>query len=223
LRILAGTRYKVVGTRRKWSDFAEPGKPIPIVVIVVSSHDIADDGSLITEIRAIAKCTPRVVVLADSCDANVCKAVLSAGAVAYLPRSISADTFLKSLDLVLAGEVVVPAPIMLQVLAGPQGGVETDCGKSLPQLQLTVEEVGRLSTREVDILKCIIQGDSNKHISRHFAIAETTVKVHVKSILRKINARNRTQAAIWGISHFPEWPARTAELHQPQSLVYPRP
>lgn len=58
-----------------------------------------------------------------------------------------------------------------------------------------------LSSRELAILKRIVQGESNKHIARFFSITEPTVKAHVKAILRKIGANNRTQAAIWALSH----------------------
>jgi len=58
----------------------------------------------------------------------------------------------------------------------------------------------QLSPREKLILRCLVEGDSNKRIARRIDIAEGTVKVHIKAILRKIGARNRTQAAIWGMN-----------------------
>jgi two-component system nitrate/nitrite response regulator NarL len=61
----------------------------------------------------------------------------------------------------------------------------------------------RLSARQQSILRCLIQGDSNKTIARKMAIAEATVKVHVKAILRRIRVHNRTQAAIWAMSNGP--------------------
>jgi two-component system nitrate/nitrite response regulator NarL len=61
----------------------------------------------------------------------------------------------------------------------------------------------RLSARQQAILRCLIQGDSNKTIARKMAIAEATVKVHVKAILRRIRVHNRTQAAIWAMSNGP--------------------
>jgi two-component system nitrate/nitrite response regulator NarL len=61
----------------------------------------------------------------------------------------------------------------------------------------------QLSVRQQSILGCLIQGDSNKTIARKMAIAEATVKVHVKAILRKIRVHNRTQAAIWAMSTGP--------------------
>jgi len=63
--------------------------------------------------------------------------------------------------------------------------------------------IPRLSARQRSILHCLIQGDSNKTIARRMAIAEATVKVHVKAILRRIRVRNRTQAAIWAMSNGP--------------------
>jgi two-component system nitrate/nitrite response regulator NarL len=59
----------------------------------------------------------------------------------------------------------------------------------------------QLSPREKSIMQCLIAGDSNKCIARKIDIAEATVKVHVKAILRKIRVQNRTQAAIWGMNH----------------------
>jgi two-component system nitrate/nitrite response regulator NarL len=55
----------------------------------------------------------------------------------------------------------------------------------------------KFSSREVEILDCLTRGDANKLIARKFDIAEATVKVHIKAILRKIRVGNRTQAAIW--------------------------
>ena len=59
----------------------------------------------------------------------------------------------------------------------------------------------QLTDRQQAILRCLCRGDSNKLIARNFDIAESTVKIHVKSILRKIHVKNRTQAAIWAIQN----------------------
>jgi two-component system nitrate/nitrite response regulator NarL len=56
-----------------------------------------------------------------------------------------------------------------------------------------------LSDREIEILKCLVAGEANKVISRRLLITEATVKVHIKAILRKLHAINRTQAAIWAV------------------------
>jgi DNA-binding NarL/FixJ family response regulator len=63
-----------------------------------------------------------------------------------------------------------------------------------------IESYG-LSDRELEILRCLVNGDANKVIANRLAITEATVKVHMKSLLRKIKAGNRTQAAIWALHH----------------------
>jgi two-component system nitrate/nitrite response regulator NarL len=75
-----------------------------------------------------------------------------------------------------------------------------------------------LSQREVQIVRCLLNGDSNKVVANHLNITEATVKVHLKSLLRKINATNRTQAAIWALNNgFANEPAQQqAPTQQPQ-------
>ncbi|WP_431311168.1 response regulator transcription factor [Methylobacterium nigriterrae] len=58
-----------------------------------------------------------------------------------------------------------------------------------------------LSRREVEVLRCLAEGASNKLIARKFTLAEATVKVHVKVVLRKLKLHNRTQAAMWASEH----------------------
>jgi two-component system nitrate/nitrite response regulator NarL len=58
-----------------------------------------------------------------------------------------------------------------------------------------------LSERENQILRALVRGHSNKVIARMFSLTEATVKVHMKSILRKIRVANRTQAAIWAVQN----------------------
>jgi two-component system nitrate/nitrite response regulator NarL len=61
--------------------------------------------------------------------------------------------------------------------------------------------VHKLSPREKVVLQSIMGGDANKVIARRLDVTEATVKVHVKAILRKVGAANRTQAAMWATGH----------------------
>jgi DNA-binding NarL/FixJ family response regulator len=76
----------------------------------------------------------------------------------------------------------------------------------LPQLDVMAmrHPLGRkpyhLSEREHQILDCLVKGHANKLIAKQLAIADTTVKVHVKALLRKLQVANRTQAAILALS-----------------------
>ncbi len=58
-----------------------------------------------------------------------------------------------------------------------------------------------LSPREREILRHLARGSSNKEIARTLAVAESTVKIHVQHILRKLNLTSRVQAAVWAIEH----------------------
>src|SRR6266436_2817174 len=81
--------------------------------------------------------------------------------------------------------------------------VGTELGTNEHVQQAKTGYTPQLSARQQSILSCLIQGDSNKTIARKMAIAEATVKVHVKAILRKIRVHNRTQAAIWAMNTGP--------------------
>ena len=84
---------------------------------------------------------------------------------------------------------------------GEMVGTEVGTNEHVPHAKTSYTP--RLSARQQSILRCLIQGDSNKTIARKMAIAEATVKVHVKAILRRIRVHNRTQAAIWAMSNGP--------------------
>jgi two-component system, NarL family, nitrate/nitrite response regulator NarL len=81
--------------------------------------------------------------------------------------------------------------------------VRTEVGTNGHVPQANSSYTPRLSARQQSILRCLILGDSNKTIARKMAIAEATVKVHVKAILRRIRVHNRTQAAIWAMNNGP--------------------
>src|SRR5258707_4541820 len=102
----------------------------------------------------------------------------------------------------MMGETIFP-PAFLSFVLDPEGDLveaaprDEDNQSILLRTENTLAP--QLSTREKSILRCLIEGDSNKCIARKIDIAEATVKVHVKAILRKIRVQNRTQAAIWGM------------------------
>jgi two-component system nitrate/nitrite response regulator NarL len=143
-------------------------------------------------------------------DRNIVAAFQS-GAAAYFEKP-SCDILIKSLELVMLGETILP-PAILSFVRHPDG----EGAPMMNKVEVSVEPrttaealpgaageySPRLSAREQCILRCLIKGESNKTIARKNDIAEATVKVHVKAILRKIRVMNRTQAAIWAMNHDP--------------------
>jgi two-component system nitrate/nitrite response regulator NarL len=125
-----------------------------------------------------------------------------AGANAYFVEGAVCDRFIKSLELVAAGETILP-PAFLASLLEPERGKEKRRLSRSGDTHVNGhdESTPHLSAREKTILRCLIEGNSNKAIARECDIAEATVKVHVKTILRKIGVNNRTKAAIWAINN----------------------
>jgi two-component system nitrate/nitrite response regulator NarL len=134
----------------------------------------------------------------------------------------------------MLGETFLPSALLPYILnhngrhASEQ--IAHDFAETRPALRKTeCDTTPHISVREKCILNYLIEGYSNKTIARKINIAEATVKVHVKTILRKIRVQNRTQAAIWAInngsfmgSSVNDWPDSTSLMltseHRPQGV-----
>lgn len=123
-----------------------------------------------------------VILLSSSEDPDDVRRGLAAGALGYVPKSASPQTLMSALQLVLSGEVYVPA-IMLRAPAEPQDGAFVRGPNGHP-----------LTERQVDVLRLLSRGLSNKEIGRELAIAERTIKAHVTAIFKSLGVVNRTQA-----------------------------
>ncbi|MGH7009088.1 MAG: LuxR C-terminal-related transcriptional regulator [Stellaceae bacterium] len=99
----------------------------------------------------------------------------------------SAEILRQSLDLIMMGERVFPVPLLLAALPG-EGAPGAQAHSQLHQF---------FSDRERQVLNFLREGQSNKFIARQLELSEATIKVHIKTLLRKIGCTNRTQAAIW--------------------------
>jgi two-component system, NarL family, nitrate/nitrite response regulator NarL len=126
-----------------------------------------------------------VILLSSSENPSDVRRALNAGALGYIPKSASAQTLLSALRLVLSGNIYVP-PLLAQAADAAQSH-----GAS-PRPAAALDE---LTERQVDVLKLVTEGHSNREISTRLGIAEKTVKVHVAAIFRTLNVVNRTQAA----------------------------
>jgi DNA-binding NarL/FixJ family response regulator len=160
--------------------------------------DIGDDlGTAVRQIELFRKhhaCAHIAVVAAHS-DRRKVVSTLRAGASAYLLRTGSRDAFIRSLELVILGQIIVPSEVAPRLFCGLRG---LDHGNDAPAAN---GNSPTLSGREKSILPCLINGDSNKTIAQKIRISEAAVKVHIKRILRKICVHNRTQAAIWAMNN----------------------
>ncbi len=161
------------------------------LVIVHKATDIRDmTGDLAALRRAVPCC--RIVLLAGSMETDQMALAFAAGVDGYLLEEISPEALLELLQLVLLGEKVFPS--RLAILMCSEGWTPHVTRNELPA------DID-LSDRELETLQSLTDGLPNKLIATRLSISEATVKVHIKTILKKLGAHNRTQAAIWAVQH----------------------
>jgi len=146
--------------------------------------------------RLIAEEAPgsHVLMLTVSEDADDLIDTLRAGACGYLLKNIEADTLVAAIRTAAQGESVVSPQMMGKLLQGVRG-------EPHPKRPAAgaASELDKLSPREREILAFIARGQSNKEIARELDVAESTVKIHVQNLLRKLNLTSRVQAAVLAV------------------------
>ena len=132
-----------------------------------------------------------VIMLTVSEDSDDLTECMRIGARGYLLKNINADFLLESIRKAADGDNVF-SPEMTAKLV-----------RSLisPQPAQGTQTLSSLTPREMEILGYLAAGHSNKIIARHLNLAESTVKVHVQNLLRKLNLSSRVQAAVYAIHH----------------------
>jgi DNA-binding NarL/FixJ family response regulator len=124
--------------------------------------------------------TARVAVMSGTATPQVARAALDAGAAGFLPKTLPAKTLLNAVRFMAMGEQYAPLDFMARAEApAPVHPV-----------------LARLSERERQVLAGLERSLSNKEIARELDLKEVTVKLHVKTLCRKLEARNRTHAAL---------------------------
>jgi two-component system nitrate/nitrite response regulator NarL len=129
-----------------------------------------------------------VIVISASEDARDVREALAKGALGYVPKSASQHTLLSAIRLVLDGDLYVP-PLILG---------ETPLSPAPDPREAATAAGSVLTRRQIDVLKQLSQGKSNKSIALELGLSEKTVKAHVTAIFKALNVINRTQAAAAG-------------------------
>ena len=145
------------------------------------------DGLSVLERLAALGLDCAVVMLTTSSDERDLVTSLRSGARGYLLKDMEPDQLVEALAAVVEGETVV-APEMTSVLAKVVKGGELESGRP--------DRFSALTPREFEILRHLAEGQSNKEIARDLGITDGTVKLHVRSILRKLAVRSRVEAAV---------------------------
>jgi two-component system nitrate/nitrite response regulator NarL len=133
-----------------------------------------------------------IVMLTVSEDAQDLAAALKAGASGYLLKNIDTDYLTRAVRRAAAGETVVAEAMTSKLVAQLQAGARPAEPAS---------DLDRLTPREKEILDCLARGESNKVIARSLDLSESTVKIHVQNVLKKLNLSSRVQAAVFAVEH----------------------
>jgi two-component system, NarL family, nitrate/nitrite response regulator NarL len=181
---------------------------------------IANDSEAVTTTRELRQSLPkaRIVAMVDEFSLDNVAAAFEEGVDGYVVSEIGCQSLFGVLQLTALGEKVFPSQLAPMLTASVWKLLATNWKFS---------NDFSLSEREIEILRCLANGDCNKVIARRLEITEATVKVHVKAVLRKMRVSNRTQAAIWaitrGLSHRePPMPAPPGFQHMSASHVHTR-
>ena len=149
---------------------------------------------------AMREAAPKAVILmlTVSEDENDLAAALRGGAAGYLLKTIEGDALTAAIGRAIQGDSVVAPEMMTKLVAAYRGTSKdvTGLGATLPSAISIDPAMASLSPREREILRGIARGASNKEIGREHGIAETTVKIHVQHILRKLDVSSRVHAAV---------------------------
>src|SRR6516165_5779767 len=240
--LLRHTPYKVISTAERSSELRNVRASGSRTLVILGVDETESASAVSENIKTLRSLFPggTIVVIAETRSSASFEQIIVAAPDGYVSNLKSRDVLLKLLDVVLLDQQVIllsrPAPASTAVdegdsgkCANPRNSIAVDNRQCL-----SVRSVGakdpQLSQREREILLRLAEGESNKQIARLCNITESTVKVHLKAILRKITVHNRTQAAIWAIAkgyHIMAVPDRAPkpmhELDDRSSIQGPRP
>ncbi len=132
-----------------------------------------------------------VLMLTVSEDAEELIETLKAGARGYLLKNINAEFLVDAIRRAARGEAVMSPQMAAKLASGLQGAAR--------ESRLQPVESDRISPRERGVLALLARGASNKEIARELGLAESTVKIHVQNILRKLKLSSRVQAAVYAV------------------------
>ena len=168
--------------------FSEPVElqrgQLPNLILISEIEDNRDSGANV--FKLLSEIAPRIpiIVLAYNNDAEMAKAAIGHGVKGYIPVTLGFDIAIEAVRFVLAGGTYVPIDYVLM-----RNWPGDPPRESLPTS-------GAVTARELAVVRAIQHGKSNKVIAYELGMCESTVKVHVRRIMKKLKAKNRTEVAI---------------------------
>ncbi|MFD1341115.1 response regulator [Litorisediminicola beolgyonensis] len=121
----------------------------------------------------------RVGLISGEASRDIAEKALAMGAAGFVPKTLAAKSLVSAIKFMAMGEQYAPIAFM----TGNDGELSHPLAKTL-------------SPREIDVLRGVYEGKSNKEIARDLDLTEPTIKLHMKTLFRKLDVKNRTQAAL---------------------------
>jgi DNA-binding NarL/FixJ family response regulator len=177
---------KIVGEAASGQEAIARAKDLKPDVIVMDL--VMPEGGGTTAIAAIKRRMPntRILVLTTFGDEASVTAAMQAGADGYLLKDAGGEALLNSIRAVRRGDVPLDPHVARHLVRGTATGRDTPGGV-------------RLTRREMDVLRLVAGGLSNRQVAKDLGLSAGTVKVHVSNILGKLNVSTRTEAAVWAV------------------------
>ena len=195
-------QFEVVGDAGDASQAQRRAEELKPDLILLDNHLPGVNG--VDALPALLEAVPGVRVLMltvseDECDLS---AALRGGACGYLLKTVEGDALSAAIRRVMRGEKVVAEEMTGKLVAAYRDAAAAQLAPSpLPAPAPSASRLDVLSQRELDILRGIARGQGNKEIARSLGIAETTVKIHVQHVLRKLDVSSRVHAAVIASEH----------------------
>jgi len=213
--LLASHSYQVVAGVASTADIDNPLLATDAPRLVILGPRPADEAA--SAAGSIRKLWPesKIILLFDRASSVDSQTLLASEIDGCIPLFASPDTLVGTLQQIITADLrililknetcSIPCPLVRQEEADELELTSTSLARSddaeIGALDRTISRriPHGLSEREEEILKGVVRGHSNKMIARTCGVTDATIKVHMKSILRKIRVANRTQAAIWAL------------------------
>ncbi|MDO8440487.1 MAG: response regulator transcription factor [Polaromonas sp.] len=182
--------FEVIGDAADAGEAQRRAQALQPDLILLDNHLPGVNG--VDALPALREAAPqaRVLMLTVSEDAADLAAALRGGAAGYLLKTIEGEALATAIRRAMRGESVVADEMTSKLVAAYRDAAASPAPGS------PVSPLSTLSPRELDILRGIARGASNKEIGRDLGIAETTVKIHVQHVLRKLDVSSRVHAAV---------------------------
>jgi len=209
-RALQGTQFSIVEEgyvlAREWHWY----QASKVALIIIDATHYPEH--VIEAVQTLRQKHPdaRVVALVDQLDLGLLQSGCEAGVESFCLAASDPEVLINVLELTMLGETFVSGSLLQHHLN--QAHLMSDAVHTPIATEVinSGPKIRELSPRETVILQFLMRGAPNKAIARDLNITETTIKVHVKAIMRKISVSNRTQAALWANENL------RLEDHQPQ-------